>query len=136
MSQASQQLRGVLDRSDALRIDRRADGRARRVGDPQATRVALHRIAIRHDDDAYPLAPEPCNEFWLDGLDIPAILYRPLDASPDTRVPAVVFVHGGPGGQSRLGYDPISIRVGPRPPRRRTGTCSSARRPTRCCCSR
>jgi len=39
-----------------------------------------------------------------DGLAIPAILYRPRDASPDHKVPAVVLVHGGPGGQSRRGY--------------------------------
>jgi dipeptidyl aminopeptidase/acylaminoacyl peptidase len=40
----------------------------------------------------------------FDGLEIPAILYRPRQASPDHRVPAVVWVHGGPGGQSRRGY--------------------------------
>jgi dipeptidyl aminopeptidase/acylaminoacyl peptidase len=39
-----------------------------------------------------------------DGLEIPAILYRPKDASPSHKVPAIVFVHGGPGGQSRRGY--------------------------------
>ncbi|HEX3481838.1 MAG TPA: S9 family peptidase [Kofleriaceae bacterium] len=40
----------------------------------------------------------------FDGLEIPAILYRPRQASPDHRVPAIVWVHGGPGGQSRRGY--------------------------------
>jgi dipeptidyl aminopeptidase/acylaminoacyl peptidase len=40
----------------------------------------------------------------FDGLEIPAILYRPKDASPAQKVPAVVWVHGGPGGQSRRGY--------------------------------
>jgi dipeptidyl aminopeptidase/acylaminoacyl peptidase len=39
-----------------------------------------------------------------DGLPIPAILYRPKDASATHKVPAVVLVHGGPGGQSRRGY--------------------------------
>lgn len=39
-----------------------------------------------------------------DGLMIPAILYRPKLASAEHRVPALVWVHGGPGGQSRLGY--------------------------------
>jgi len=39
-----------------------------------------------------------------DGMPIPAILYRPRDASARHKVPAVVFVHGGPGGQSRRGY--------------------------------
>jgi dipeptidyl aminopeptidase/acylaminoacyl peptidase len=40
----------------------------------------------------------------FDGLQIPAILYRPKEATPQHKVPAVVFVHGGPGGQSRRGY--------------------------------
>lgn len=40
----------------------------------------------------------------FDGLEIPAILYRPRQASPDHRAPAIVWVHGGPGGQSRRGY--------------------------------
>jgi dipeptidyl aminopeptidase/acylaminoacyl peptidase len=40
----------------------------------------------------------------FDGLDIPGILYRPRTASPENRAPAIVLVHGGPGGQSRRGY--------------------------------
>ncbi len=40
----------------------------------------------------------------FDGLEIPAILYRPWPASPANTVPALVWVHGGPGGQSRHGY--------------------------------
>ena len=39
-----------------------------------------------------------------DGLEVPGILYRPRTASAETPVPAVVSVHGGPGGQSRKGY--------------------------------
>ncbi len=38
------------------------------------------------------------------GLEIPAVLYRPKGASEANPVPAVVLVHGGPGGQSRRGY--------------------------------
>lgn len=43
----------------------------------------------------------------FDGLEIPALLYKPLDAGPDARVPAIVWVHGGPGGQSRIGYSEL-----------------------------
>jgi dipeptidyl aminopeptidase/acylaminoacyl peptidase len=43
----------------------------------------------------------------FDNLPIPAIQYRPKDASPTNKVPAVVWVHGGPGGQSRSGYSPM-----------------------------
>ena len=39
-----------------------------------------------------------------DGLEIPSILYKPRDASAGRPAPALVWVHGGPGGQSRTGY--------------------------------
>ncbi len=41
-----------------------------------------------------------------DGIEIAGILYKPHHASPQNKVPAVVWVHGGPGGQSRIGYQP------------------------------
>ena len=40
----------------------------------------------------------------FDGLEIPAILYKPHKANNLNKVPALVWVHGGPGGQSRVGY--------------------------------
>lgn len=40
----------------------------------------------------------------FDGLEIPAIYYKPLTATADNKVPALVWVHGGPGGQTRIGY--------------------------------
>lgn len=40
----------------------------------------------------------------FDGVMIPGIMYRPHNASAETPVPALVWVHGGPGGQSRAGY--------------------------------
>jgi len=40
----------------------------------------------------------------FDGLEIPSILYKPHGASADNRAPAMVLVHGGPGGQTRTGY--------------------------------
>src|SRR5688572_10859013 len=40
----------------------------------------------------------------FDGLDIPSILYKPKNASAQKKVPALVLVHGGPGGQTRVGY--------------------------------
>lgn len=42
-----------------------------------------------------------------DGVQIPALLYRPQGASPEAKAPALVWVHGGPGGQSRVGYNPV-----------------------------
>jgi len=40
----------------------------------------------------------------FDGLEIPAVLYKPHQADANDPVPALVWVHGGPGGQSRVGY--------------------------------
>ena len=40
----------------------------------------------------------------FDGIEIPGILYTPQTASETNKAPALVWVHGGPGGQSRLGY--------------------------------
>jgi dipeptidyl aminopeptidase/acylaminoacyl peptidase len=40
----------------------------------------------------------------FDGLEIPGILYMPYQATAGSKVPALVWVHGGPGGQSRLSY--------------------------------
>ena len=43
----------------------------------------------------------------FDGLEIPAIYYKPLNASSQNKVPALVWVHGGPGGQSRANFSPL-----------------------------
>ncbi len=39
----------------------------------------------------------------FDGLEIPCLLYKPKQAATK-KVPAIVYIHGGPGGQSRKGY--------------------------------
>lgn len=43
----------------------------------------------------------------FDGRKIPAILYKPHQADASHKVPAMVWVHGGPGGQSTIHYDPL-----------------------------
>ena len=40
----------------------------------------------------------------FDGLAIPCIYYKPLQANKNNKVGALVWVHGGPGGQSRVGF--------------------------------
>lgn len=42
-----------------------------------------------------------------DGLEIPGLLYKPRWATASNKVPAMVWVHGGPGGQSRAIYHPL-----------------------------
>jgi dipeptidyl aminopeptidase/acylaminoacyl peptidase len=41
----------------------------------------------------------------FDGMVIPSIYYKPKGASNTNRVPAIVYVHGGPGGQTTRGYN-------------------------------
>lgn len=43
----------------------------------------------------------------FDGLKIPSLLYRPKSASSINKVPAMIWVHGGPGDQSRKTFDPL-----------------------------
>jgi len=43
----------------------------------------------------------------FDGLRIPAIYYQPHNATVGNTVPALIWVHGGPGGQSRLSYSAL-----------------------------
>ncbi len=42
----------------------------------------------------------------FDGLTIPAFLWKPHQASAGNKVPALIWLHGGPGGQTRKGYSP------------------------------
>ncbi len=39
-----------------------------------------------------------------DGLEFYGYLYKPVQASAETKVPALLQIHGGPGGQSRPSY--------------------------------
>ena len=40
----------------------------------------------------------------FDGLEIPALLYKPKDIKEGELRPAILDIHGGPGGQRRLNY--------------------------------
>jgi len=40
----------------------------------------------------------------FDGMEIPAILYAPKGLAEGEKVPAMLQIHGGPGGQTRLNY--------------------------------
>ncbi|MFQ5679207.1 MAG: alpha/beta fold hydrolase [Gemmatimonadota bacterium] len=64
--------------------------------------------ALNPDIDPNDLVePEIVRFASYDGLEIPGLLYRPHAAGVETPVPALVWVHGGPGGQSRVGYSPL-----------------------------
>lgn len=44
----------------------------------------------------------------FDGMEIPNILWKPHQASASNPLPALVLVHGGPGGQTTRGYNTIA----------------------------
>jgi dipeptidyl aminopeptidase/acylaminoacyl peptidase len=44
----------------------------------------------------------------FDGVEIPSILYKPKNASAQNKAPALLLIHGGPGGQTRVGYSPLT----------------------------
>ncbi len=73
-----------------------------RAGDSEFK--ALTRSLPAAIDPANLVAAEVVRYASFDGLQIPAILYRPQQASASDRVPGIIWVHGGPGGQSRTGY--------------------------------
>ncbi len=43
----------------------------------------------------------------FDGLQIPALLFLPPGAAKDRSTPFIVFVHGGPEGQTRFSWNPV-----------------------------
>jgi dipeptidyl aminopeptidase/acylaminoacyl peptidase len=43
----------------------------------------------------------------FDGMEVPNILYRPHGADAAHKAPAVLLIHGGPGGQTRTGYSAL-----------------------------
>jgi dipeptidyl aminopeptidase/acylaminoacyl peptidase len=53
--------------------------------------------------------PEVVHYKSKDGLDIAAILYKPLNYSTGKTYPAVLWIHGGPEGQDTLGWDPWAL---------------------------
>jgi len=44
----------------------------------------------------------------FDGMTIPSILYKPHQASVTKKAPALLWIHGGPGGQTRTNYNAVT----------------------------
>ncbi|WP_100657925.1 S9 family peptidase [Alteromonas flava] len=58
-------------------------------------------------DEAHLVSSQIVRYPSFDELDIPALLFKPKQASADNKVPAIIFIHGGPGGQTRKGYSAL-----------------------------
>jgi dipeptidyl aminopeptidase/acylaminoacyl peptidase len=75
------------------------------VIDMQATSSTQLTSALSAEiDPAHLVVSEVVRYPSFDGLEIPSILYKPIGANAENPVPALVLVHGGPGGQTRTGY--------------------------------
>ena len=44
----------------------------------------------------------------FDGMEIPSILYKPQQADAQHKAPALLLIHGGPGGQTRTNYSALT----------------------------
>lgn len=58
-------------------------------------------------DESDLVASEVIRYDSTDKLKIPALQFKPYQASADNKVPGIIYIHGGPGGQTRKGYNPI-----------------------------
>jgi len=72
-------------------------GTPRRLTDALDARIARRDLVV----------PSVVRFSSYDGVSVPGVLYRPHQASAAAKAPAVVLVHGGPGGQSQVGYDAL-----------------------------
>lgn len=71
---------------------------------------AHHQLTDVLTDDINPdhlVSSEVVRFKSFDGLEIPAIYYKPKQASTTQKVPALVWVHGGPGGQSTQSFNSL-----------------------------
>lgn len=76
-----------------------------KIGDATANR--LTQALDSNIDENNLVMSEVVRFASFDGVQIPALLYQPKQASANSRVPALIWIHGGPGGQSRTGYSPV-----------------------------
>ena len=72
-------------------------------GSPKRLTNALHPSIKREDL----VRPRVVRFASYDGVQIPGVLYRPHQASRTAKAPAIVLVHGGPGGQGVVAYAPV-----------------------------
>ena len=74
-------------------------------GDPEARRLT---DTLSKDLDPADLVEASVVRFKsFDGMAIPNILFKPQQATAASKAPALVWVHGGPGGQTRKGYSAL-----------------------------
>jgi dipeptidyl aminopeptidase/acylaminoacyl peptidase len=76
-----------------------------KFGDKEARRLTQ---SLSADFDPADLVESSVARFKsFDGMTIPNILFKPHQATASAKAPALVWVHGGPGGQTRKGYSAL-----------------------------
>lgn len=78
---------------------------AGRMGEPPVRLTNALSAAIAREDL---VAPAHIRFRSYDSLEVPGLLFRPHQASARRRAPALVMVHGGPGGQAQVGYSALT----------------------------
>jgi dipeptidyl aminopeptidase/acylaminoacyl peptidase len=73
-------------------------------GRPVRLTNALNR-AIQRD---HLVVPKRVRFKSYDGVEIPGLLYTPRQTTATAKAPALVMVHGGPGGQAQFGYSALT----------------------------
>jgi len=76
--------------------------------DGDSARILIHTQPVNFANTGL-AQPEVVHYKSKDGLEIAAILYKPLNYSADKKYPAVLWIHGGPEGQDILGWDPWAL---------------------------
>ncbi|HLE55604.1 MAG TPA: prolyl oligopeptidase family serine peptidase, partial [Rhodothermia bacterium] len=76
-----------------------------RIGAAPARVTNALNAKIRRDDL---VVPKVVRFKSYDGVEVPGVLYIPHQASSQRKAPAIVLVHGGPGGQAQVGYSPLT----------------------------
>jgi dipeptidyl aminopeptidase/acylaminoacyl peptidase len=78
---------------------------AGQVGGAPTRLTSALNPAIKRDDL---VVPTRVRFKSYDGLEIPGLLYTPHEVSASAKAPALVMVHGGPGGQAQFGYSALT----------------------------
>ena len=76
-----------------------------RIGAPPVRITNALNAKIRRNDL---VVPRVVRFKSYDGVEMPGVLYTPHQASSQRKAPAIVLVHGGPGGQAQVGYSALT----------------------------
>ena len=71
----------------------------------------LRQVTHQNDSLVAVLTLGPTEEFAStsdDGTDVHSVLVRPAGAASGTRLPLILFIHGGPNSQSNYGFNPTA----------------------------